>query len=61
MEAGAVGSCAIGRSGVVGEFDSDIEEGIPYITGLHFTIAGLHYRSSIQPQFTAYSTRDGQP
>ncbi len=39
MEAGAVGSCAIGRSGVVGEFDSDIEEGIPYITGLHFTIA----------------------
>jgi hypothetical protein len=45
----------------VGEFDSDIEEGIPYITGLHFTIAGLHYRSSIQLQFTAYSTRDGQP
>jgi hypothetical protein len=26
----------MGRSGVVGEFDSDIEEGIPYITGSFF-------------------------
>jgi hypothetical protein len=34
VEAGEVGSCAMGRSGVVGEFDSDIEEGIPYITGI---------------------------
>ncbi len=31
-----MGSCAMGRSGVVGEFDSDIEEGIPYITGRVF-------------------------
>jgi hypothetical protein len=36
VEAGEVGSCAMGRSGVVGEFDSDIEEGIPYITGSLF-------------------------
>jgi len=34
IEAAEVGSCAMGRSGVVGEFDSDIEEGIPYVTGI---------------------------
>jgi len=28
-----VGSCAMGRVGMVGEFDNDIEEGIPYVTG----------------------------
>jgi len=33
VEAKIIGNCAIGRDGVVGEFDDDIEEGIPYITG----------------------------
>merc|ERR1712106_414573 len=33
VEAKVIGNCAIGRDGVVGEFDDDIEEGIPYITG----------------------------
>ena len=33
VEAKVIKNCAIGRDGVVGEFDDDIEEGIPYITG----------------------------
>lgn len=33
VEAASVAGCALGRNGVVGEFDSDIEEGVPYITG----------------------------
>ena len=33
VEARLIGDCAIGSDGVVGEFDDDIEEGIPYITG----------------------------
>jgi transient receptor potential cation channel subfamily C protein 6 len=33
VAAADVGSCAIGRNDQVGEFDTDIEEGIPYITG----------------------------
>jgi len=33
VEAKVIGQCAIGRDGVVGEFDDDIEEGIPYVTG----------------------------
>ena len=31
--ASSVALCGIGRSGEVGEFDSDLEEGVPYITG----------------------------
>ena len=33
VEANLIGSCALGKDGMVGEFDDDIEEGIPYITG----------------------------
>ena len=33
VEAKLIGSCAMGKDGTVGEFDDDIEEGIPYITG----------------------------
>lgn len=33
VPAADVGSCAIGHVGIVGEFDNDIEEGIPYVTG----------------------------
>ena len=28
-----IGQCKMGKDGMVGEFDDDIEEGIPYITG----------------------------
>lgn len=33
VEAGDVRQCGIGQDGIVGEFDKDIEEGVPYITG----------------------------
>ena len=33
VEAKLISTCAMGRDGMVGEFDDDIEEGIPYITG----------------------------
>jgi hypothetical protein len=33
VEASYVDECALGKDGMVGEFDSDIEEGVPYITG----------------------------
>jgi len=33
VAAAAVKGCALGRDDMVGEFDSDIEEGVPYITG----------------------------
>ena len=33
VQAKIIGGCAMGRDGMVGEFDDDIEEGIPYITG----------------------------
>ena len=29
----AVASCGIGQAGEVGEFEADLEEGVPYITG----------------------------
>ena len=29
-----VALCGIGKTGEVGEFDSDLEEGVPYITGI---------------------------
>jgi len=33
VPASSVAGCALGKDGMVGEFDSDIEEGVPYITG----------------------------
>jgi len=33
VEATLIGQCKMGKDGMVGEFDDDIEEGIPYITG----------------------------
>jgi len=33
VEASEVADCALGKDGMVGEFDDDIEEGVPYITG----------------------------
>jgi len=33
VEAKLISNCAMGKDGMVGEFDDDIEEGIPYITG----------------------------
>lgn len=33
VAASSVAECALGKDGMVGEFDSDIEEGVPYITG----------------------------
>ena len=33
----AVASCGIGQAGEVGEFEADLEEGVPYITGYRET------------------------
>merc|ERR1719173_44527 len=33
VAAESVDECAIGKNDMVGEFDSDIEEGVPYVTG----------------------------